>query len=108
MLITYTYRFNPPPLKIQLSLDAGFNHSYFSGEYLQGTGLINEQPFWLQENGSHAIWYHWYISDWIIGDANRLGKYWGKIFVNEDQDKSYPNASLPVTFKDIGNKASNT
>ena len=31
-----------------------------------------------------------------------LGKLQGKVFVNIDQDNIYPNASQPVTFKDIG------
>ena len=99
MLITYdTYRFKPPPLKIQLSIGAGFNKSYLTGTYLQVTGLINEKPFWLQQNGSHAIWYSY--SDWIIGDMIHLGKFHGKIFVNVDQNDIYPNASLPITFMD--------
>ena len=87
---------------MELSLDAGSNDSFLSGTYLQGTGLINENPFWLQLNGSHAIWYHWYTSDWIIGSVTNLGKYRGKIYINDDKDNTYPNASLPVTFKNIG------
>ena len=71
--------------------------------YLQGIGPINEKPFWLQQNGSHAIWYHRYVSGWMIGDVTNLGgRFWGKIFVNSDNNINYPNASLPVTFKDIG------
>ena len=89
-----------PPLKIELSLAS--NYSYFSGTYLQGTGLINNNPFWLQQNGSHAIWYHWYISDWIIGDATNLGKYLGNIYIYADKNNLYPDASKPVTFKNIG------
>ena len=90
-----------PPLKIELLLQS--NYSYFSGTYLQGTGLINDNPFWLQQNGSHAIWYHWYISGWMIGDVTDLGgRFWGKIFVNYDNNTNYPNASQPFTFKNIG------
>ena len=87
-------------MSIELSLDVASNDSYFSGTYLQGTGLINEKPFWLQKNGSHAIWYSY--SDWIIGDVTNLGKFHGKIFVNADKNDTYPNASLPITFKNIG------
>ena len=103
-LIIYIYRFQPPPLTIELSLDAGSNDSYFSGTYFQGTGLINEKPFWLQQNGSRAIWSFKMIYDsvWVIGDVNHLGKFQGKIFVNADKNIIYPNASLPVTFKNIG------
>ena len=90
-------------MTIELSLDAGSNHSYFSGTYLQGTGLINETPFWLQQNGSHAIWYHWYVSGWMIGDETNLGgRFWGMIYVNSDNNTNYPNASQPFTFKNIG------
>ena len=101
-LIIYIYRFQPPPLSIELSLDAGSNDSYFSRTYLQGTGPINEKPFWFEQNGSRAIWYHWYTSDWIIGNVTNLGKYWGKILINADKNNTYPNASLPVTFKKVG------
>ena len=89
-------------MSIELSLDAGSNDSHFTGTYLQGTGLINEKPFWLEQNGSHAIWYHWYTSDWIIGDMTHLGKFQGKIFVNADKNNTYPNAIQPITFKEIG------
>ena len=89
-----------PPLKIELLLQS--NYSYFSGTYLQGTGLINEKPFWLQQNGSHAIWYQSYISDWIIGDVTNLGKYLGDIYISDEKNHLYPNASIPVTFKNIG------
>ena len=99
-LIIYIYRFQPPPLTIELSFNAGSNHSYYSGTYLQEIGLNNEKPFWLQQNGSHAIWYSY--SDWIIGDMIHLGKFHGKIFVNADKNDTYPNASLPITFKNIG------
>ena len=103
-LIIYIYRFQPPPLTIELSLNAGSNHSYYSGTYLQGTGLINEKPFWLQQNGSHAIWSFKVIygSVWMIGDINHLGKFHGMIFVNADKNNTYPNATSPVNFKDIG------
>ena len=101
-LIIYIYRFQPPPLTIELSLDVGSNDSFLSGTYLQGTGPTNGRPFWLQQNGSHAIWYHWYTSDWIIGNVTNLGKYLGDIYINADKDNTYPNASMPVTFKNIG------
>ena len=91
-------------MTIELSLYAGSNDSYFSGTYLQGTGLINEKPFWLQQNGSHGIWSFevTYGRVWMIGDVNHLGKFHGMIFVNADKNYTYPNASLPVTLKDIG------
>ena len=71
---------------------------------MQGTGPINEQPFWLQQNGSHAIWGHkvLYGLVWIIGDVTDLGRFLGKIFVNADKNNTYPNASTPVSFEDIG------
>ena len=91
-------------MTIQISLDAGSNDSFLSGNYIQGTGLINEEPFWLQQNGSQSIWSYEVIygSVWMIGDANHLGKFHGRIFVNADKDNTYPNTSLPVTFKDVG------
>ena len=101
-LIIYIYRFQPPPLTIELSLDVGSNDSFLSGTYLQGTGLTNEKPFWLQQNGSHAIWYQSYVSDWIIGDVTNLGKYLGDIYIYDEKNHPYPNASVPVTFKNIG------
>ena len=90
-----------PPLKIELLLQS--NYSYFSGTYLQGTGLINDNPFWLQQNGSHAIWYHWYVSGWIIGDKTKLGtKFWKKIIVNSDNNTTYQYIGPSVTSQDIG------
>ena len=97
-LIIYIYRFQPPPLTIELSLDAGSNDSYLSGTYLQGIGPINEKPFWLQQNGSHAIWYHWYVSGWMIGEVSYLGQFKGKIYVNEDINSIYPNNAHSIIF----------
>ena len=42
-----------------------------------------------------------YGSVWVIGDVNHLGRFQGKIFVNAEQDNTYPNSSLPITLKDI-------
>ena len=91
-------------MTIQLSLDAGSNDTFLSEKYVQGTGLINEKPFWLQQNGSHAIWSFKVIygSVWMIGDMTQLGNFQGKIIVNADDDNTYPNASGSVFFKDIG------
>ena len=99
-------RFEPPPLKIELMLDAGSNYPYFSGTYLQGTGLINENPFWLQQNGCHAIWHQdWYVSDWMIGDETNLGeRLLGKIIINPYNNTTYPNFNHSVTLKDIEGK----
>ena len=98
------YRFHPPPTKIELVIDTDSDEAHFSGTYLLGASLVNEKPFWSQQNGSHAIWSHevLYGSVWIIGDLSQLGRFHGKIFVNADKNNTYPNASLPVTFKDIG------
>ena len=91
-------------MTIQISLDAGLNDSFLSGKYVQETGLIDEKPFWLQQNGSHAIWSYRVIygSLWMIGDVTYLGKFQGKIFVNADKNDTYPNANPPITFKNIG------
>ena len=91
-------------MTIEISLDAGSNDSFLYGKYVQGTGLINDKPFWLQQNGSHAIWSCRVIygSVWMIGNVNHLSKFLGMIFVNGDKNNTYPNTSLPVTFKDIG------
>ena len=77
-------------MTIELSLDAGSNDSFLSGTYFQGTGLINEKPFWLQQSGSHAIWSYevTYGSVWMIGDVNHLGNFHG-IY----QDESYHQLS---------------
>ena len=98
------YSFQPPPLKIELELDVESNEAHLAGIYLQQTGLINEKPFWLQQNGGHAIWSSnvSYGSVWLIGDVTQLGEFQGKIFVNADENNIYPNASLPVTFQNIG------
>ena len=66
--------------------------------------MINEKPFWLKQNGSHAIWSFkvTYGSVWMIGDVNHLGKFHGMIFVNSDKNNTYPNARLPIIFKNIG------
>ena len=38
----------------------------------------------------------------MIGDVTNLGgRFRGKIFVNYDNNTNYPNASQPITFKDI-------
>ena len=90
-------------MSIELSLDAGSNDSSLSGTHLQGTGLINEKPFWLEQNGSHAIWYNWYVSGWIIGDVTNLGgRFWGKMFVNSENNTTYPYIGPSVTLKGIG------
>ena len=93
------FRFQQPPLTIELLLA---NESYIQGTYLQGRGLINHHPYWTKENGSQAIWYHWYTSDWIIGEVTHLGQLVGKIFGNADKNLSYPNPSPPITFSEIG------
>lgn len=99
-------RFQPPPLTIELSFDAGSNESDLTGTYFQGSGLKNENPFWLQQNGSHAIWYH-SISHgsavWIIGDLTNFGEFQGSIYINIDKNTTYPNAApLSLTLEDIG------
>ena len=38
----------------------------------------------------------------MIGDVTDLGRFQGKIFVNADKNNTYPNASAPVSFEDIG------
>ena len=99
------FRFQPPPLKFDLVLDEGSSIDlHFSGTYLQGTGLINGNPFWLQQNGSHAIWYHkvTYGNVLVIGNVTDVGKFQGNIYINANKSALYPNTTPPITFKEIG------
>ena len=99
------FRFQPPPLKFDLILNGGSSIDLnFSGTYLQGTGLTNGNPFWLQQNGSYAIWYYkvTYGNVLAIGNVTDLGKFQGNIYVNADKSALYPNTTPPITFKEIG------
>ena len=78
---------------LTIQLDAG-SHQIFSGTYIQGTGLVNEKPFWLQQNGSYRIWCRnvFYGSVWIIGHNANLGQFLGHILVITENNASYPLA----------------
>ena len=84
----FVCRFHPPPEKIELILDGEMKEQFpeMSGSFIQGEGLINQNPYWLHQTGTSAIWYHWFFLDWIVGNEVNLGDFWGNIYAQSDQN----------------------
>lgn len=107
----FASRFQPPPEKIELTLDGDMKEKFpeLSGSYLQGIGLVNQNPYWLQKNGPSAIWYYSYFSDWIVGNELHLGEFWGNVYAPTDHENTVNRTNAPkwidvvdVNFKVIG------
>ena len=84
----FVFRFHPPPEKIELILDGEMKELFpeLSGTFVQGEGLVNQNPYWIQQNGTSAIWYHSFFRDWIVGNEVNLGDFWGNIYALSDQN----------------------
>ena len=99
----FVFRFHPPPEKIELILDGEMKELFpeLSGTFVQGAGLVNKNP--------SAIWYYSYFSDWIVGNEQHLGKFWGNVYVPIDPGNTVNDTNAPkwidvvdVNFKVIG------
>ena len=62
------------------------------GNYTLAEGLVNEFPYWNQQDGKYAIWSFW-SSNWIVGHIDDLGKALGYIAVQFDS-KVWPTQIL--------------
>lgn len=67
----------PVPPKIQLILGGNIkdHHSETQGIYLLVEDFINDRYYWIQRDGTNAIWFQrsWYTS-WIVGPQAYLGQ----------------------------------
>ena len=87
---------------VSLNEDAKEAQSVMEGRYFLPADVIdNRKQYWIQENGSNAIWYHSHV--WIIGNQDALGR--GTQFATiYSTDKYIPN---PLLVSNWTYKASN-
>ena len=66
-------------------------HQRRAGIYEIGPSEINNQNFWIKEDGSHqAIWFHPSQKLWVIGPKDRLGTSTGSLVSLTDEKTRCP------------------
>ena len=104
-------------MKLILNGDAKNEQGIRQGTYILEEKLVNSYPYWLQQNGSNAIWFRDAYRYWCIGPKEYLGGGMCGIFGPRGIDMSPTRivngwryykyglwkdaASSEITFKDI-------
>ena len=55
-----------------------------AGIYVLGCNTVNSKPHWLQNTGTHAIWYNEEKEIWAIGLQKSLGSDTARIYSSDD------------------------
>jgi len=65
-------------------------HQRRAGIYEIGPSEINNQNFWIKEDGHQAIWFHPSQKLWVIGPKDRLGTSTGSLVSLTDEKTRCP------------------
>ena len=85
-----------PPLKMYLRLSGTVKEKQSSkdGFYYLANDNLNGFPYWKQDNGDNAIWFHksWYVG-WTVGNEDYLGQDYNGI-IGPDDVTTWPSQTL--------------
>ena len=81
-------------MRLVLSGTVKNKYSSIEGNYYLANDNVNGFPYWKQDNGANAIWFHksWYKS-WTVGTMNNLGQDYNGIF-GPDDVTTWPSQTL--------------
>ena len=75
-------------MKLILNGDAKNKHESRQGIYILGQKLVNNHPYWEQQDGSNAIWFRDTYRQWYIGPKESLGESFSFISGPKSQERS--------------------
>ena len=75
-------------MKLILNGDANKKQGERQGIYILGEKLVNNHPYWEQQNGSSALWFLKVIRYWMVGPKTYLGQDHGGIIGPQGIDRS--------------------
>ena len=86
------------PKRLKVSFTGAVKKKWNSsdGIYILSTSLVNGKPYWLQENGSDAIWYD-KNGHWNVGLESKLGQSEAKAISSLSQN-SLPHELAPWKY----------
>ena len=75
-------------MKLILNGDAKNKHESRQGIYILGQKLVNNHPYWEQQDGSNAIWFRDTYRQWYIGPKESLGEGFSFIVGPKSEERS--------------------